>query len=213
MVCGSSLMVIFPAKPAHISVLKMRKSKCQNCSVSPQAELESKPRIPKCPAQGPLLSLQVMRYRCANRLATLHQHANPTPTNGAQSPQEMCSSGWLSLVSWQGLMEAWVVLKKLGFVVHAVWTHGSRHRHRIELGVFSPSLRFFRRPVNTLFCILMSASCIPIIQLLWKSWPWLIIFSILRPRLFVVSPPVTMYVRLQRASATSWIAWSQLKLL
>ena len=148
MVYGSSLMVIFPAKPAHIPVLKMRKSKCQNCSVSPQAELELKPRIPKCPAQGPLLGLQVMRYRWANRLATLHQHPNPTPTNGAQSPQEMCSSRWLSLESWQGLMEAWVVLKKLVFVVHAVWTHGSRHRHRIELGVFSPSLRLFRRPVT-----------------------------------------------------------------
>ena len=63
MVYGSSLMVIFPAKPAHIPVLKMRKSKCQNCSVSPQAELEFKPRIPKCPAQGSLLGLQVMRYR------------------------------------------------------------------------------------------------------------------------------------------------------
>ena len=56
-------------------------------------------------------------------------------------------------------------------------------------------------------CTLRSAPCIPVTKSLWKPWPQRIIFSILGPRLFVVSPPVTICVRLQRASLASWGSW------
>lgn len=53
-----------------------------------------------------------------------------------------------------------------------------------------------------LLCSPVFASCIPVVKSLWRPWPWLIIFSTLRPRLFVAPPPVTVCVSLKKAEGS-----------
>lgn len=49
--------VTFPVEPAHTPVLKMRKWKCRESSVSPQVELGLRPRAPKSPVALPGLQV------------------------------------------------------------------------------------------------------------------------------------------------------------
>lgn len=85
---GSLLIVTLPVKSDHIQILKMRKSKCQKCSMSPQVELGFKPRAPK----SPLCSLT----QPSGNMSWLTGGPSCSPPGSVAPNPSSKQTGWLS---------------------------------------------------------------------------------------------------------------------